>query len=719
MEVIFLVKNINNKILLTGFFTSLNPIVLKAIEIIRNNCIPYATLDWEKILEDNEKLLDIKYQRKFSKENTMNDVITKLSKINSSKFQPIGQVIDPYNKAIAIILKNKTYIPVLPRGLKPAIPIIDAPKLLKYNETKNLLITINKKTQLNCKPIKKLISSEKRIVGIMLETGRIVPTDISPLVSDSLPISDSYYYPNIDEIIRAGKEEQTEIQQSLLKQSYEEESYQRLRFELSKTLQKDQTAKEHIEKIINNVSEPLNKRRNIMESYIGKLIPTLVSSQTTKSNFNIGTYKKPNSRIRCSKYIKKDNCDKRPHCSWDKSKTCKLHINKINIYNNVDNFRIFIIKISEELLRNKMKRDDILTDNIPDIIDELKFDPSNSEIVLSGSEVMNTIDQLYANKEETVYIDKTLPEYTNPSFAGIDKDKYLDISSNNKGTDFLNLEPLSSHWKIVLGDKYKVYKYISNDNSLYYAIIKALKDVKGSQSYTIRTIKQNIAEYVNKIPRALLIKVIDALECKERICIDLSTSQQSWEILLTIYSYYNPVIFNTDMDLSEFRNKLISNEHSGTLLDIYLVSIYYKYNIMVLDKRIVKSNPLGLRCIGPSMIKTSKYILLYFSKINESNIYDIIESNNNYIFNINELPKLFRKVIIKQCDKCSIAVNNMNRVNNNNNNIVNNNSNNNKPRKCKARISMKPKSKTKTKTKTKSKTKSKIKIKVKSKSKTK
>ena len=63
------------------------------------------------------------------------------------------------------------------------------------------------------------------------------------------------------------------------------------------------------------------------------------------------------------------SCDDDTHCVVDKN-SCKLYINKYNlleIYNGVENYNYYLSKLLDELLRYKIKREEILNNTIDNI----------------------------------------------------------------------------------------------------------------------------------------------------------------------------------------------------------------------------------------------------------------------------------------------------------------------------------------------------------------
>ena len=148
----------------------------------------------------------------------------------------------------------------------------------------------------------------------------------------------------------------------------------------------------------------------------------------------------------------------------------------------------------EELVRNRMKREDILDDKISNIIDKQKIVPEENEIVFFGKFKNDTekIDDIY-HKEQHIFINTIQPFDTlEPKYYGIDKE-YREIDIGTEET--VNLEPLSIYWSQRLGDNYMVFK--TKDGSLFDAQLSA-----------------NIVKDENDNPICMMISFVDITKLK-------------------------------------------------------------------------------------------------------------------------------------------------------------------------------------------------------------
>ena len=105
------------------------------------------------------------------------------------------------------------------------------------------------------------------------------------------------------------------------KMNFENETYQNIKFEITKFLQlqnrKSQIYKSAIEKIINNKIYDNSLKRQQLKSYILEIILMLSSISDEKDIENIYSYDRENFREMCNKNYNKKTCNSKQHCIWD------------------------------------------------------------------------------------------------------------------------------------------------------------------------------------------------------------------------------------------------------------------------------------------------------------------------------------------------------------------------------------------------------------------
>jgi len=99
----------------------------------------------------------------------------------------------------------------------------------------------------------------------------------SQIIDDDLPIKDISYFTDIDKAIEDNIEYYDKRKEIVSKINFEEESYQRLRFEIANYLQENKNLLKEIKEIINN-NHSIIEKRNKLETIMIKLFDILVTN---------------------------------------------------------------------------------------------------------------------------------------------------------------------------------------------------------------------------------------------------------------------------------------------------------------------------------------------------------------------------------------------------------------------------------------------------------
>ena len=274
----------SKKELLTKINKTVNTLIIKVNDIMKIQCREYYELNLAKIVKNNEDKLDVKFLKTdFTKEKTLQYTLKTLDELINDKklsdtYRPKQLVLDNFNKINAIILKNKLYIPVKPTGqsqdtnkskiinTKLETISVKQVKPLSYKKTLQLLSKLIKIKQIPIIPISKItkdniydykVSSETQsktktvteidIIGLVLETGRIIPVKSRTIfgANDIITSNDSNKISDTDK----------KLLEAISRFDFEEETYQRLRYELGYVLNKAEYKKQ------------LQKIRDMTEEY--------------------------------------------------------------------------------------------------------------------------------------------------------------------------------------------------------------------------------------------------------------------------------------------------------------------------------------------------------------------------------------------------------------------------------------------------------------------
>ena len=472
-EPLYKVTNKKGELIHEKLFLFSNPIVEKIYNMILNNCESKQIINWEKIRKEN---LKDKYYNIHENLNASN----MLSLLNKNKIEILGQIKDKYNKSIGFMTKYNFPVFFLPEGENININVVEKWKPQSFKDTYNFYNKISQQTKIPHQPIRLYRDNNNLIIAILLENNSIIPVKPTNANPNLLEGPGKFYY-DVDNYLYSEEkivDRRTKLVQYIV---YLNESYERVRFEISRNIQNNKI-KEEIYEIIRS-DKNLNERRNRLRLKLKSLLTKLCIVVKTLP-FNIDNYVKPSIRTVCESYQKygnptkvKTSCNKSFHCHFTNGK-CKLIILEKNPINYTNNFDIFLDRVTEEILRNKFLRDEIMEDKIEDIIDKNNFNFRPNQIALTGAtDILDQIKKLY-EKKETYYINPAdMYSTVEPKYYGINKNKYL-IAHQELTIDSLNLNFLPSHWIKIFKKKYKYYDEKAENNSMYLSLIRILSDTE-------------------------------------------------------------------------------------------------------------------------------------------------------------------------------------------------------------------------------------------------
>ena len=630
--------------------------IQKLLEISKDGCSSKYDIDWTQVLKNNINMYKLKvnnlvYKFEYELIFTIKEILKAIqNKKLDKKFMPKMQYIDSYNKVFGIVLKNNLYIPVKPSKLfeqlnykvvynLSTIDLIDYKEVLKKTEE------INKNTNLMLKIDSKILDNKdkKHIIALLNNNNRIIPVKKTLNNDKQLKISESKYFSDVNEFITEKIIMNDKRIEKINKKNFEDETFKRLRYELSIFLQKNQKYLTKIKSIINGQNLYNNKSLNIsrkkMYIVLDEIFKKITSSKEKKIDFF--KYKVPNKRIPCwmrSNKNKGNNynaifkCETDPHCVNHNNK-CKLYINKINyieLFNNVKNYPYYLSKLLDELLRFKIKREEILNNDIDNIIDK-NYVPENENkyIILQTynlEEIKNKIDNAFFNNFG-IYLDnrKLYEESSTKEFA-FNKNIYLKDEFKNKNN--YNTNNLSIYWTKILGSKFKVKNEILNVFLIFYDALKSNENFYNkNKNIDVRSIKNDLVNYWKDI---------------------VKDSRNQIKIEENIYNKYKDKCarkIKNILNYEDLMNYILNPEYKGCYIDFEILSKIYNVNLVFLEKRIKKNNNEGFEII--TCDKSNYYILIYESTINNQSIYNLIGVKNKFLFYLDELSPKFIQEILK------------------------------------------------------------------------
>ncbi len=695
------------------------PEIKKIHEIAEQGCTEESIFKWNEILQNTIKQHQLKLNTTrldlgLSLEKTLEKILISL-KENKLKegFTPIIQYVDGYNKVFAIGLKNKTFVPVAPSKIMVELPFKDLINLedidyLDYNETKRNLDELNNKVNIDCNVVKKVIDKREKnpqygmIVAVLLANDRLVPVSKSKDTNKSVNVADINFYTDIDYYIFHKYDKVPDKRVEIInKKNYEEESYQRLRFELSRFIQQksEKEYKNKILEILNMETKDLHIKRTFLFKILKELFEKLVYVGNDDIDYNY--YIRPNKRVPCFQRSLKKNeknknlnnknknnnnnqvfelsCSEDPHCKVDKNK-CKLYVNEYNLLEKKrKNEEFYLDRIIEELLRYPLKRDEIIYDSISPIINkDLVIVNKNKYVLIHGEDYMeldNIIDNIYLDKKGIILNKSPLfEEHTNKKDVSFKVNEYMITKTKSINTSLIRELPI--YWSNYLSNNFKIVTNV--EDSLFVSMSYAIKQLDSNSNninnkeVTPLKIKEVLVENLNRISKDknIIKKIAETFGEEENNKENESQNKNKNQnkknkvekmnknnlikydenTLYLLYKNQCKKLLTHVQSFSQLPVELLSNNHKGCEVDLLLLSNKFNINIIILEERKKKDLPT-FYCVGSQFGNFNKYVLLMRNIQLEKNIYNILENKNKFVFEDVDLPYKFREEVI---DKCKI-----------------------------------------------------------------
>ena len=638
--------------------------IKKILEISKNECSEKYTEDWEKVLkkniiEYNLENKELAYKFDYDLLYVINELLNSIkSKKLGIEFIPKLQYMDSYNKIYGLVLKNGLYLPIKPSKLLEQLsykvkPDLDSSDLMDYKFILSKTQEINKHTNLKYKIDYKILDNkeQKYIIALLNNNNRIIPVKKINNIDKSLKISNKKYFSDINEFISQKIIINDRRVEKINKKNFEDETFNRLRYELSIFLQKNKNYLEKVKNIIYNNHEYNNKDLKLNRKKMYLLLNEIFSkiTSTNEKKIDFFTYKTPNKRIPCWMLNTKENksnhklnhksnkilttfsCDSDPHCI-NVNQKCKLYIHKknlIDLFKNVDNYQFYLSKLLDELLRYKIKRDEILNNDIDNIIDKNYIPENDKKYIIiqtfNTDEIKNKLNELFFNNFG-IYVDtrKLYEESTTRQFA-FNKNLYLKEEYKNENIKY---EELSGYWSKMLGNKFKVKDQLLNIFEIIKDALNSNKDFfSRNKDIDVSEIKADLVKYWSD-------KVKD--------------SRNVNKIENNIYKEYKDNCarkIKNILNYEDLMNFILGIDYKGCFIDFNIFSKIYNVNLVFLEKRIKKNNNKQ----GFNIIKSNQsnyYILIYESIINNQSIYHLIGVKNKFLFYLDELtPKFIQEIL--------------------------------------------------------------------------
>jgi len=563
------------------------------------------------------------------RDDTAKFIYDLLIKLKNQNFMPKEQIIDTRNKCKYIITKNNTIIPVLPSGSIYNLPIRKDIKTVMSdfdNTAKSLLNIYNiSKHEIRTNPngvyYNAVENNKLKIVAIITNKDRNVP--ILPTLMtkeqiinfgkkngiENMHIENTPLFDIIDNEISKGPHNIAsdkrikEVQYN----KYETEGYELFRLELSDYLINNEKIKNKLIKIIDEPKMDKEQKRYLIKKILYKITNTELYDLYKKENKQEGgaekkppkqfiyiydkdidlvNYETKNVRDLCE-INKKDSCSNSFHCKWS-GNSCKLAVSKELLIK-------YINKITEELVENDLKANEILRKENYFVSDIVNYDTFTER---SGQKII---------KSSSVNTQRILSE-----MFGEDNVPTIGKRRSVKGATLID-ENIENPLKLV-GDVY-IQNIIPNNNTLfraysngYYWINNKLYDVEYRNIGFYSNLQTDLSNYF----KSLVLDWLNNNKNQKTLVEELKDYIKTDENYLQ--SYLLKMIKNSDIP-------------SNYIIELYILSKIYNKPIIIYDNF---NNPIYIYDNG---LKVDKKLTSAYEKINKQDVINIrfnYYSNNNY-----------------------------------------------------------------------------------------
>jgi hypothetical protein len=612
-EPIYRIQNPDGQPRIIVLHSTLDPMINKVVDFARKGCASYNEIDWDKA-GNIERTKDMSLPEVLA-ELKGKDTLPKISL----------QLTDNYSKTTALIFDKNGYLPVRPSEIKLNLPFISPeeaeklqPQTLK--EALEFLGLFQGITDIPVIPTHLILHSntsvvadKDNVIGILLETGRIIPIkpiSLKQAQKDSKLIeSEMLYYPETNKLIsKYSPENMTPEIRTRLKTineyRYRNEAFERYKFEMGRFLQESaqKKTKKELEELLKTPNKNLSKIKVLVKN-LDSDISSSVSEGTKKLNHLLETsttlYRTPLLRTPCFTH-NKQNCNNDPHCVHTGNK-CKLAA-----LPHTD----FAERLLDLLRRYPLQRAEIMSGRVPitDPMESLKQEEAE-EVLLSGNKIDIQFQKLIAKEKGSIFLE-TFPDIdiAQPSFEGVAKQSFLIVSPEREAeAQTYSLASVSQQWSSQLGPWFRLVSPLKACDSLYYCFAQLAavlaERAKNSASGENVVNKNNVFEEEFPLPDPATITLANIREVYSHFLLRV-TPENVREIAELELRLPNKEEVERMVDVSDFYNKFQNEEkvdsvdelveriqrgppaHFPSLFDVIWMGVMLDIKIILLRKSI-------------------------------------------------------------------------------------------------------------------------------------
>jgi hypothetical protein len=463
----------------------------------------------------------------------------------------------------------------------------------------------------------------KYVVALMTEKNRMVCVD-KTLIQKSKKYKNlsQKFYSDMDIFIHDNISLVDERIIFMNKRKFEDESYMRMRFELSRYLQDHKSERMKLMEIIYDENRDIQKKRNRLQEVLLPIFAKIVKVKSGKTEvgynkLDYNFYEVPNHRIPCGlrSVIHKSgsnssnsksrsnqeeiifDCSEDPHCMGVNNE-CKLFINDYNLLDTKKrNLDIYIPMMMEELIRFTLKRNEIIKDHIPSIINrERVVENPNKYYIINTMDplgIIKKVESIFLDKEG-LYIDKRpLFDMISTHDVVLPQNKY---TLTNMTKLLSNMNQMPEMWSKLLGNHFILIAPHHGSKTLFSNLDLLIRELKNRnnannmEEMDMRRLKEKMIEFMESPKNLQLFKKMEQKISStptnqgENVNVSGSKSQLHREYILQMYKNMEPKVFRNIHDFTSLKHKILHEDYEGNDIDLFILSHIFKTNIIVLSK---------------------------------------------------------------------------------------------------------------------------------------
>ena len=462
---------------------------------LKKSCSSHQTVDWNRIRKDYAPNVPISIPKKPMA--TVKDLIKKISPKELVNFK---EWTDSLHQVSGLITPEGYLLPT--QSSRPSSNIQNAAieiPIHTYLETLKAYEGYSKYfNEKGYEPARMSVSPKNpnQIIGIQLANEYVIPVkpiDKEKIASGKrLPETLSYLDPSVNRGLIQQLEIANDRVLSVSETAFLEETYQRLRFTLGRSLSENQQYRAEIMDIVKDSNLTTKEKEKKVYQVIIESLNGYVSKATSKPGFDLGGYEVPNIRELCHLTVPrrktsaknaKDMCEEVPHCQYQ-SGECLLFVPNFEKKGSKRTTRdILMKKLVKEVVLNPFRREEVVYNRIEDFLNKKKIEANDHEIFLSGEGITpyaKLIGEYRPSKRITSKFGMPIYQTAQPQLTPEDRERYrfhLGERSNTLMAFLPRSYALPGHWEERFGKGYVLRQADKDLDQFFLALRGTAEDV--------------------------------------------------------------------------------------------------------------------------------------------------------------------------------------------------------------------------------------------------